>query len=101
MFVVGVGLIRWTGSGPSEEGYPFDWNRVAVLPVVSGAFVIGLLYPVTAAIAVGVCELIAFPDTKTKWDADKRAAQGAIWPLSLLFWILITPFFAIINRLFR
>jgi hypothetical protein len=71
-------------------------------------FIIALLYPVVAAIAVGVCVGLrkwAFPEgTEPEvkpWDRETKAYMGAFWPLSLSFWIMIFPFFWIFNRLFR
>ena len=65
---------------------------------------VALLYPLIAAGAVGVCSTLrrfSFPDSKEDWSSDEKAYLGAFWPVSLLFWLIISPFFAIINRVFR
>jgi len=66
-------------------------------------FAVGLGYSLLAAVAVEVCKglrYLAFPGASA-WDGDTAAMWGAFWPLSLVFWLLITPFFALINRLFK
>ncbi|MDX6610934.1 MAG: hypothetical protein QOD75_120 [Blastocatellia bacterium] len=104
--VAGVGTLLYFGLTPTSDGYGFAWENLAFLAIPSivvGA-VVGLLYPVVAAFAVSACELlrkIAFPHISTQWDSDSRAILGAIWPLSLAFWLMIAPFYAIINRLFK
>lgn len=107
--VTGVGTLLYLGLTPSAkspDGYVFEWEKLAFLAVPSfivGA-VVGLVYPISASLAVMACKQlrkIAFPYTKTQWSDDTIAMLGAIWPLSLAFWLIITPFFAIINRLFK
>ncbi len=67
-----------------------------------------VLYILIGAFAVRACEALkgwAFPadpgEKITPWTANIRASITAIWPLSLPFWILLSVFFAVINRLFR
>lgn len=65
-------------------------------------FGVGLGYSFLAALAVEICKIlrsIAFPGS-SEWDCNTAVWLGAFWPLSLSFWLIIAPFFAIINRLF-
>lgn len=66
-------------------------------------FGVGLGYTLLAALAVQFCQglrSLAFPSA-TAWDGDTAAGWAVLWPLSLVFWLIITPFFAMINRLFK
>jgi hypothetical protein len=75
-----------------------------IIGTVIAFFLVGIVYSVLAAGVVGICHslrALAFPDSKSTWDHETAAMWGAVWPLSLCFWIMITPFFFCINRLFR
>ena len=64
----------------------------------------GVAYPFVAALAITICrvlQVLAIPGSDPNWSCDVRAGLGAIWPLPLAFWIISTPFLAVINRLFR
>jgi hypothetical protein len=80
-------------------------NNDYSFPLSIGFGLLGaLLYPVVGAVAVSFCgalRSIAFPDSKEKWSGDTKAYIGAYWPLSILYWLAITPFFAVISRVFR
>lgn len=95
LFVIAAALGGWAGTvvththGLGEAAIAF--------------FAVGIGYSFLAALAVWICKglrYLAFPGTSA-WDGDTAAWWGAFWPLSLLFWLLITPFFALINRLFK
>lgn len=89
--------------GTSAAVVIYGASRRAIAAALIG-FGLALLYTVLAAWAVGVCEALrtlAFPGNTGAWSIEVRTYLGACWPLSILFWIVITPFFAIINRLFR
>jgi hypothetical protein len=97
LFVVAIGA----GVGAGVGVYALN-DQMA--PSIFLGLGLALLYTVIAAGIVHFCETLekfAFPDDRNPWDAETRAYLGAFWPLSLLFWMVITPFFAIINRLFR
>jgi hypothetical protein len=77
-------------------------GSVAVALVIG--LVTGILYVLVAAFAIGICQVLrkwAYPNEAHPWTADTKAMLGAFWPVSLLFWSLICPFFCVINRLFR
>lgn len=65
----------------------------------------GLLYPVFGAGAVWICQNLwrwAFPDERDmELDLESRTFVGAVWPIALLVSLVVSPFFAIINRLYR
>lgn len=70
---------------------------------ITAGVVVGLANPFVAAAAVKVCEALhhwAFPDTHEKWSVEKQVGHGAAWPLTLLFWVVVSVFYAAINRLF-
>jgi hypothetical protein len=78
-------------------------KRFGYWQAVLAFFAVGLLYPILGALIVDVCKELrrwAFPGI-TAWDSDTTAGWGAFWPLSIVFWLTIAPFFAIINRLFK
>lgn len=80
-------------------------GAVAAIVIALGVFfLVGILYSVFAAGAVSFCKglrALSFPDETSTWDHDTAARWGAVWPLSLAFWLFIFPFFFVINRLFR
>ena len=95
LFVVAAGLGVWAAViAFNEKGSP----AAAV-----AFFVVGLGYTFLSALAVQICKglrWLAFPGSDG-WDSNTAVLWGAVWPLSLVFWLIITPFFALINRLFK
>lgn len=78
--------------------------RLSGLVAIVVFFVVGSLYSFFAAFAIRLCrwlQVVAFPDEKMKWEPKVEIWLAAIWPLALCFWIVITPFYAIINRMYR
>jgi hypothetical protein len=85
----GVATYRLTALGP--------FATAVVGPLVA------ISHPFVAAVAVQVCEDLhkwAFPDTYEPWSVEKRVAHGAAWPVTLCFWVVVSVFYAAINRLF-
>lgn len=83
--------------------YLVGLGRIGVIEVLI-AFAIMLLYPLVGASVVGICELIrdfAFPKATEGWSREEHLVIAAIWPISLLYWLVVGPAFAIINRVFR
>ncbi len=107
--VTAIITLVYLGLTPSKN-FPdtnvFDWASVPYLavPALLVGVIVGLLYPVCAAVSVNICESlrnIAFPYDQTPWEDEVKPLMGSIWPLSLAYWLVITPFYAIINRLFK
>jgi hypothetical protein len=100
LFVVAVAVGSWLAAALAMAGVTMPMYVVAGLGLA-------LLYPFVAAWVVGICEDLerwSFPKRtpeRKRWDVETRAYAGAFWPVSLLFWLVISPFFAIINRVFR
>ena len=54
--------------------------------------------------AISWCEDLrrwAYPDDHKPWSVDERMQQAAFWPFVLLFWLVIAPAWAEMNRLFK
>ena len=82
-------------------------DAAPILPSIGAGLIAAILYTILAAAIVGVCEKLAkwgFPERAASgqsWNRETKAFVGSIWPLSLLFWLVVSPFFVIINRAFR
>lgn len=77
---------------------------VPILFSVLSGLVAALLNPLVAAAFASVCEFLhklAFPDSYSSWSTENRAFQGAFWPLTTTYWMVIAIFFTTINRVFR
>jgi hypothetical protein len=99
----GVLFVVAVATGVASGWAIFLASLQPILAAVIG-FILALLYTVAAAWAVGACAVLrrfSFPASEDTWSSDTKAYMGAFWPVSLLFWVVISPFFAIINRLFR
>lgn len=95
LFVVAAALGIWGGVIASYHA--------GFLASVAAFFIVGLGYTLLSALAVQVCKglrWLAFPGA-SPWDGRTAVMWGSVWPLSLVFWLIVTPFFALINRLFR
>ena len=59
-------------------------------------------YPVLGALVVAVCGKLrawAFPGSPpAAWTGEGKALLGAVWPICLVFWFVVAPFYAILNR---
>lgn len=95
LFVVALGLAVLIGYAVLDRSN--SWGRALLYGVGAGLF-----YPLIGAAAVGLCGVLrkgAFPNV-SEWEGETKAWLGAFWPISIVFWILIFPFFFIINRIF-
>ena len=89
---VSAGAVLRVGTGLS-------WATIVLL-----GFITALLHPLVGILVVGICEDLrnwSFPQEQKRWDRSSRVGLVALWPPVLLSWLLISPSFAIINRLFR
>lgn len=95
LFVIALGLAVLIGAAVLDSSN--SWGRALLYG--GGA---GLLYPLIGAAAVGLCGVLrrgAFPNVSER-ESETKAWIGALWTISIVFWILIFPFFSIINRVF-
>lgn len=95
LFFVTINVGFWTAA--------VVYHKIGFWGATLTFFVMGLGYSFLGALAVMVCKWlysIAFPNGN-EWDGNTAAFLGSLWPLSILFWLIITPFFALINRLFK
>jgi hypothetical protein len=71
----------------------------AVLLGIATAF----LYPFVAAFVVSICSYYrswAMVDEVEPWKSSEKIGLGAIWPLVLIWSLIVYSFCAIINRVF-
>jgi hypothetical protein len=66
--------------------------------------IVSILYPIIAAGVIGLCEAMknwAYCGKIKRWTQAKRLSLGALWPITLVFCIIVYSFLGIINRVFR
>ncbi len=87
--------------GNTDKGVT-DWSNLSVLNVML-SMASAVLYPVIGAITVRLCEFLRTWGTKgvySKWNEGDRLFFGAVWPLTLMFSVIVYLYLGIINRLF-
>ncbi len=74
-----------------------EWPHAILL-----GFLATFLYPLLGFGATLVCQglrFAAFPRARP-WKRDDRMIHAAVWPISLLFWLVVGPFYVLLNVLF-
>lgn len=81
----------------------YGLGDAGLVRAVIAFFLAGIGYTLAAAVAVMICKMLrrlSFP-TLEDWDVESAVAWGVFWPGSLFFWLIVTPFFIVISRIFK